>query len=339
MATLPTPWRLPALIALLVVLGTAAVMLMLRPSSTPTGTAKTERSYRIGYQEIALYRHVFVAQEKGYFRQAGVQVELVPFTSANQMMIALLAGQIDVAGLTNLEVALKVESEEPDRFEIVNFLVWTQEAYPDYILDCTPGQRLQRLSQLEGRHLGRHPGTAVAGFANAVLQRAGVDPERVRQTELQPNLMGDAVRSGSVDALYAMDPAATRLVQAGSCDVLLSNPLGTVVQSPIPISGTALSRNLLTSDPAAAGAITRALDAAIAFTRRPGTERQVAQIISRYTRINADEALAMNPSRYWTTNEIDPVRVQAVADQFRALGISSAPVSSRSMMLLPPRGN
>ena len=236
----------------------------------------------------------------------------------------------------NLEVALKVESEESNQFELVNFLVWTPDAYPDYLLDCTRNKSMTKLSELQGRVLGRHPGTAVAGFATAVLQNAGVHPKKVQQEELQPNLMSDAVRAGRVDALYAMDTAATRLVQAGACDVLLANPLGSIGRSPIPISGTAISSRLLLRDPKGAQAIIRALDRAIMYLRQGAADEEVVRIISRYTRIKPEESRRMNRSIYWTSSEVDSSRVQAVADQFRTLGISRAPVVTENMILPAP---
>jgi NitT/TauT family transport system substrate-binding protein len=329
-------WFVP--LAILTVVIAITVVLVRRIGPTPE-SSRPLTTVKIGYQETALYRHLFVAKDKGFFANEGVNAELVPFTSANQMMFALVAGQIDAAGLTNLEVALKVESEDPNQFELANFLVWTAQAYPDYLLDCTRDKGLHKVSELKGRVLGRHPGTAVAGFATAVLKDAGLDPKQVRQEELQPNLMGDAVRAHRVDALYAMDPAATRLVQAGACDILLRNPLGTVVKPPIPISGTALSERLLQRDPNAARAIVRALDRAILYLRQSASDEEVAQIIARYTRIKAEEAQTMNRSVYWTSGEIDAARVQSVADQFRTLGITKAPSQVQTMILPAPRAN
>src|SRR5687768_14587162 len=79
---------------------------------------------RIGYQKISLYQHVFVAAERGLFEREGVNVQLVPFPSANRMMEALQAGEIEVAGLTNVQVAAQAEARAPGNVLFGNFLVW-----------------------------------------------------------------------------------------------------------------------------------------------------------------------------------------------------------------------
>jgi len=85
----------------------------------------------IGYQEIALYRHLFTAKAKGYFDQEGVNIEIKPFVSANRMMEGMISGDLDGTGLSNLQVALTVEGKDPGRFKIVNMLVWKEKSYPD----------------------------------------------------------------------------------------------------------------------------------------------------------------------------------------------------------------
>ena len=277
---------------------------------------------KIGYQQTSLYQHLFLAVDRGLFNEAALDVELVPFTSANQMMSALLAGKIDVTGLTNMEVALRIEARSPDEFEFANMLVWNQKAFPDYLLDCTDKFQISSVNDISGRILGRHPGSAVDAFAREVLSLHQVDLKKVQFVELKPPLMRESVVSGSIDALYAMDPVSTQLINLGVCKPLLENPLGTLIESPIPIAGTAISKKFMTDFPEAAKSVQRVLDKGIELTRNAQNSVEVLSSIERYTELDAETVSNLRKSIYWTSNEVDLLEVQRIADKFYELNIS-----------------
>jgi len=76
------------------------------------------KTARIGYQQTILYLPLFVAKEQGYFKKHGVDVELVNFVSAPDMMQALLAGQINATGMSALDVIANVEQEKPGQLKM-----------------------------------------------------------------------------------------------------------------------------------------------------------------------------------------------------------------------------
>ncbi len=286
----------------------------------------------IGYQEIALSRHLFTAKEKGFFEQEGVKVDIKPTSSANRLMEGMVAGQLDGAALVNLQVALTVEGKDPGRIKLVNLQVWKEKSYPDYIL-VRSSLNIKSLKELEGHPMGLHPGSAVKAFSRTVLQHFSVDVNKITFFELEPAVMQDAVNAGRVDAVYAMDPAATNLVQNGQCRVLIANPMQYIFEAPVPISGTALSAKFLQERPEDAKKIIRALDKAIEYMREPGHEEEIAGYIAKYTPISKETALKLNPSEYWMLTETDRGRVQALANRFQELGIIDKAVDVNSILL------
>lgn len=288
----------------------------------------------IGYQEIALYRHLFTAVEKSYFNQEGVSVEIKPFVSANSMIEGMVAGKLDGTGLTNLQVALTVEAKDPGRLEFVNLLVWGKESYPDYIL-ARPNININTLKDLEGHTVGLHPGSAVKAFSRAVFQHFGVDLNKVSFIELEPAIMQSAILADRVHALYCMDPVATNLIQSKQANVLLNNPMQYIFRPPVPISGTALSKKFLQKRPEDARRVIKAIEKAIKYMREPGHENEIAGYIAKYTPITPEMSKKMNISEYWTTSEIDRERVQALADKFLELGIVDKAVDVNNLLASP----
>jgi ABC-type nitrate/sulfonate/bicarbonate transport system substrate-binding protein len=318
-------WELPA--ALLLCCALAAGVLSCRRTED-VGTVK------IGYQKLALYRHLFVAQEKGFFMEEGVRVELEPVVSANRLVEAVLAGELVGTGLTNLQVAMTVEAKDPGKLKLANMLVWREKSYPDYIL-VRSGSPVTSLAGLKGRVIGLHPGSAVRAFCLEVLRQAGIAQTDVQLIELDPGVMQSALAAGRVDAIYCMDPEATNLVEKHVGTVLVANPMSLIFPAPVPISGTALSAEFVRQHPSAAAGIVRALDRAIEYTRDPSHAEEVAGYIAEYTGIEASVIARMNPSEYWESTEIDATRVEALGKRFQELGIAGSGVDASALLLGP----
>jgi ABC-type nitrate/sulfonate/bicarbonate transport system substrate-binding protein len=297
-----------------------AILLLLIGCSSCSKGIQTKQPVTIGYQEIALYRHLFTAKAKGYFDDEGVQVDIKPFASANKMMEGMIAGELDGTGLTNLQVGLTVEGKDPGRIKFVNFLVWRDKSFPDYIL-ARSGTNINSIKDLEGHAMGLHPGSAVKAFNRVVLEHFNVDMNKGTYLELEPNTMQAAVVAGRVDALNCLDPVATNLIENGQCKVLVANPMKYIFEAPVPISGTTFTTKFLQERPEDAKKIMRALERAIQYMREPGHEEEIAGYIAKYTPINKELALKMNPSEYWTLAETDRPRVQALANRFQELQI------------------
>lgn len=286
----------------------------------------------IGYQEIALYRHIFTAQEKGYFEVEGLNVQLISFASGNQMMEAFLSNHIDALGLTNLPVALTIEGKEQNQLKLINFLVWKENAYPDYIISRKKAN-ISIPKDLEGKTVGLHPGSAVRAFSKTVFKHFNLDQSKIRTIELKPGVMQSTLIAGNVDAVYCMDPAATTLFITGECDTLISNPMQYIFPAPTPISGTAISTKLSEKNPELTAKLIRAIDKAIDYMREPGHENEIAEYIAKYTPIKKEQALKMNPSVYWKYDEIQTKRVQAIANKFFELGIVEKKIDTDKILL------
>ena len=236
------------------------------------------KEIKIGYQEIALYRHIFTAQEKGYFEDEGLNVQLISFASGNQMMEAFLSNQIDALGLTNLPVALTIEGKQSNQLKLINFLVWRENAYPDYII-TRKGANISTPKELEGHTIGLHPGSAVRAFSKTVFEHFNIDQNTIRTIELKPDIMQSTMIAGSVDAVYCMDPTATTLFLTGKCDTLIPNPMQYIFPAPTPISGTAVSSSLARENPEVVEKLIRAIDKAIEYMREPGHKDEIAGYI------------------------------------------------------------
>jgi NitT/TauT family transport system substrate-binding protein len=68
-----------------------------RPDAAQVAPLNPPVTVRVGVQGSAANAPIYIGYERGYFRQEGLNLELVNLPSANELIPALAAGQIDVA--------------------------------------------------------------------------------------------------------------------------------------------------------------------------------------------------------------------------------------------------
>ncbi|MEO6280515.1 ABC transporter substrate-binding protein [Roseateles sp.] len=187
---------------------------------------------RIGYWPVAAGLPFYAAVEKGYFKEAGLDVEAIKFAGAQQVMEAMLAGRCDGSsngtGSGNLGVG---EIASPGLFKIIA----TNPSNAKYVLDqflVPKDSPVKTLAELKGKRVASGPGIQNKTLALAVLERAGAAGTTV--TELPIGQHVAALAAGQVDAVYTLEPTGTvgrlngttRVLEAGViAKYILGDPL------------------------------------------------------------------------------------------------------------------
>src|SRR5829696_6294325 len=90
-----------ALCALLVAASVGALPLAdvgaARPDAAQVAPLSPPVTVRVGVQGSAANAPIYIGYERGYFRQEGLNLELINLPSANELIPALAAGHIEVA--------------------------------------------------------------------------------------------------------------------------------------------------------------------------------------------------------------------------------------------------
>jgi NitT/TauT family transport system substrate-binding protein len=187
---------------------------------------------RIGYWPIAAGLPFFVAIEKGYFKEAGLDVEPLKFAGAQQVMEAMLSGRSDGSsngtGSANLAIG---EIAQPGLFRIF----CTNPSNARHVLDeyiVAKDSPIKTIAELKGKKIGSGPGIQNVTLCKTMLERAGATGVQV--TELPISQHVAAIAAGQVDACYTLEPTGTvgrmngttRLLEAGVvAKYILGDPL------------------------------------------------------------------------------------------------------------------
>src|SRR5258707_759010 len=162
---------------------------------------------RIGYWPVAAGLPFFAAIEKGYFKEAGLDVEPIKFAGAQQGMEAMLSGRSDGSsngtGSANLAIG---EIAQPGLFKIFA----TNPSNVKHVLDeflLPKDSPIKSLAELKGKRVASGPGIQNVTLAKTMLERAGAGAMNV--TELPIGQHVAAIAAGQMGGIYTLEATGT----------------------------------------------------------------------------------------------------------------------------------
>ena len=161
----------------------------------------------IGYWPIASGLPLFTALERGFFKEAGLNVEGVKFASAQQVAEAMIAGRIHGSANGTASAVLGLaEITSPGLFKIIcsnpsnHKLVLDQFVVPK-------DSPIKSIADLKGKRVASGPGIQNVTLAKIILEKNGiVDPKVI---ELPIGQHVPALAADQLDAVYTLEPTGT----------------------------------------------------------------------------------------------------------------------------------
>lgn len=307
---------------LLLLLIPAAVLIL--PGCQTTGPADRQR-VRMAYQPIVFGLPVFVGKEQKIFEKHGVDVEDKSFTSANDMLNALVAGQVDMVPGSPLVPVVSLESQYPGRFRIISHSVMTSDKPFDRIL-VKSDSPIKSAKDLAGKKLALIPGTTASNVVRAYLKKEGVDPQSVSFIQLAPTAQLPALQSGSVDALYAYEPLVTIALNQGDAYRAVSGSIYTSMLEPCPLVVLIVDRNFERQHPDAVKKASEAFGEIFQVMRERPAEANMALV--PYLKIPAEIAPKVNLQNMTPPGQIQLSNLQQFIDILREIGEVQQPVDA-----------
>lgn len=165
----------------------------------------------IGGANQMVYLPTTLAQQLGFFRREGVDVELQDFAGGSKALQALVGGSADVvSGFYDHTIQMAADGRRLTAF--VNML-----RFPGLVLVTSPqaADAVRTVADLKGHIAGvTTAGSSSQMLLTYLLQRHGVAPDSVSITAIGSAATAiAAVERGKVDAGMMADPAFTLLTQ------------------------------------------------------------------------------------------------------------------------------
>lgn len=279
---------------------------------------------RIGYWPIASGLPFFACVEKGWFKEAGLDVEPLKFAGAQQVMEAMLSGRSDGSsngtGSANLAIG---EIAQPGLFKIF----CTNPSNAKYILDefiAPKDATYKSIADFKGKRLASGPGIQNVTLCKTMLERAGATGTTVIELPIGQHVA--AVVAGQVDGAYTLEPTGTvgrmngttRIVEAGVvAKYILGDPL-----APWHGGSASLTSEFIKKNPDAAKRYMAAYLKGVEYVRAKPEEAR--QYLKGYTAIEGPLTSEVPLAAYMAYNEFKPSDVayfQKFFDLFTEKGI------------------
>ncbi len=201
-------------------LTTAAASGVLATLGVPAIVRAQGSKLRIGYWPVAAGLPFYAAVDKGYFKEAGLEVEPLKFAGAQQVMEAMLSGRCDGCangtGSANLAIG---EIAQPGLFKIFA----TNPSNAKFVLDefiVPKDSPVKTMSDLKGKKVASGPGIQNVTLCKTMLERAGATGVTVMELPIGQHVASLVV--GQVDACYTLEPTGTIGRMNGTTRVLES---------------------------------------------------------------------------------------------------------------------
>jgi len=155
---------------------------------------------KIGIIKVQSGLPTFVAYEAGFFKNSGLDIELIPFKSSDLAFNALDNGEIDIVGVSGIAQALQLNDIKPNKFKIIGIL----NSSPFILVKNDSG--IKSLDSLSSKTIGVFPGSVFGSYAKLALETSNVDCDDITFLPLKPPLQISSLDNGNVDALFSLEP-------------------------------------------------------------------------------------------------------------------------------------
>jgi len=279
---------------------------------------------RIGFWPVAAGLPFFAAIEKGYFKEAGLDVEPLKFAGAQQVMEAMLSGRSDGSsngtGSANLGIG---EIAQPGLFKIF----CTNPSNAKFVLEeflVPKDSPAKKMADLKGKRVASGPGIQNVTLAKTMLERSGAGPMNV--TELPIGQHVAALAAGQIDAVYTLEPTGTvgrmngttRVLEAGVvAHYILGDPM-----APWHGGSASLTTDFIKKNPELTRKYIAAYTKGVQLVRNQPNEAR--QFMKGYTAIEGPLTNEVPLASYMLYNEFKPADVayfQKFFDLFTEKGI------------------
>lgn len=192
-------------------IGTGAIAALLAFSgSAEAGSLKLGHSTWVGYGPF------YIARDKGFFKDEGVDVELVIMEDTPIKMGALMAGQLDLVASTVDEFPIYMKPGIG-----LHYVMAVDNSKGGDGIVAT--KDITSVEQLKGKKVAFEEGSVSQFFLNALLKDAGMTQNDVEAVNMAATDAGVAFAAGQVDAAVTWEPALSQGAAAPNGHILLTS--------------------------------------------------------------------------------------------------------------------
>ena len=179
---------------------------------------KKKVTIAVGGKNLLYYLPLTVAEQKGYFKEVGLEVEIVDLAGGARALQAVVGGSADVvSGAFEHNINMQAKGQPMRAFVLQGrapqiVLAVSTKTMPNY----------KSVADLKGKKIGvTAPGSSTNIMANYVLAKNGLKPSDVSFVGVGASQGAvAALRAGQIDAISNLDPVMTILARGNDIKII-----------------------------------------------------------------------------------------------------------------------
>lgn len=276
---------------------TAIVLVLLMVMTSLVGCKKDSKLTKITLNEVAhsiFYAPQYVAIELGYFKDEGLNVELVTGFGADKTMTAVLSGEAEI-GFMGSESSIYVYNEGADDY-VINFAGLTQRA-GNFLVAREANDNFKWTDLVGKTVIGGRAGGMPQMVLEYILKKNGLDPTKDLTIiqNIDFGLTAEAFSTGTGDYTVEFEPAATALEMEGKGHVVDS--LG-VESGKVPYTAYSAKKSYIEKNPEIIQKFTNAIQKGLDYVNTH-TPEEIAKVIKPQFKETEDEKIVSIIKRYY----------------------------------------
>jgi NitT/TauT family transport system substrate-binding protein len=272
-----------------------------------------------------------IAISQGLFKAEGLDVKTSVINGGAEAVPKLKSGQLDIS-VGNYVSFISAHAQGTFKPKVV--AECSLSAPGTHTLLVAEDSPIRTIADLRGKKIGVNTKRNVSTLlVRSAAQGAGLQLDEDKNfVEVPPPNMEAALKSGSVDAVQAIEPFGTQIQKKLGARLVADMSTGTTAD--FPLAGWVATEEFAARNPKTVAAFQRAIVKAQGIA----ADRKVVQdVLPKYARgIDADVAATMKLTKFPTS--LDTARLQRVADVMQRFGLLRQRVDVKPLLAGTPAG-
>ncbi len=296
-------------------------------AASQTSSRPEQSKIRLGLLPVVDIASVYLAINDGYFRQEGLDIDLVTIQSGAYAIPSLTEGKLDVV-FGNYVSFFAAQAEKKAS---IKFVADSTYATPNtWMVLAAPDSPVKKPSDLPGHKIGVTAPHSLAELTiRSVLAANGVESKNVTFVPMGYPEMADKMKKGEVDAALLAEPFITQAEKTIGALPVFDAASGPTAD--FPIAGFGALEKYAADNPKTIAAFQRAF--AKGQEAAANDRSRVEQLIQDYAKIDPQTAALVNLPGFPTS--MDASRLQRVPDLMQEFGVTTERIDVKPMLLNP----
>lgn len=164
-----------------------------------TATAHAQETtikFTLGWKTQGSDAAYLYALDKGLFKEEGLNVVIDQGEGSGATVTRIMSGAYD-AGFGDMNAIIQNASSRPQDAPVMVYMMWNR---PPFAIVTKATSGINSIKDFQGRTLGGAQGTPTTRLLPVFVRKNGLDPERIKVSNMAPNLQEPMLIKGDIDA-------------------------------------------------------------------------------------------------------------------------------------------